>query len=200
VLCDVDFVAGFVRDRPGEWSSRRWCEWVSQRWSFAIDPKATDLNTWGLPGVACWSRASGPTRTLDDHQVERGKFVRQLLEAAGIPPQPRSRRRAYQWERLATHRPRHPARPVLSLQAAVQLATKAAHHRVTIVRQLNDQAAVDTCVNPHPALRAPGSSDPCDGCSDATGQWTGPRPSTARRAARSVVVPVRWVPRHAVTG
>ncbi len=41
------------------------------------------------------------SRTLDDHRAERGEFVRQLLDAAGIQPAHGPQDGPYQWERPA---------------------------------------------------------------------------------------------------
>jgi hypothetical protein len=91
-------------------------------------------------------------KNLDDHRAERGEFVRQLLEAAGIQPTHGPQDGPYQWERPAPNDPDIPPRPVLLLQAvaerqrwkaeytAAQLATSGAPP-TTNCPAINDQAA-----------------------------------------------------------
>jgi hypothetical protein len=59
-------------------------------------------------------------KTLDDHRAERGEFVRQLLEQAGIQPIHAVQDGPYRWERLAPNDPDIPARPVLLLRAVAE--------------------------------------------------------------------------------
>jgi hypothetical protein len=91
-------------------------------------------------------------KNLDDHRAERGEFVRQLLEAAGIQPTHGPQDGPYQWERPAPNDPDIPPRPVLLLQAvaerqrwkaeytAAQLATSGSPP-TTNCSAINDQAA-----------------------------------------------------------
>jgi hypothetical protein len=60
------------------------------------------------------------SRTLDDHRAERGAFVRQLLEQAGIQPAQGPEDGPYVWERTAPADPDVPPRPVLLLQAVAE--------------------------------------------------------------------------------
>ncbi len=59
-------------------------------------------------------------KTLDDHRAERGAFVRQLLEAAGITPAHGPNDGPYLWEPTAPADPDVPPRPVLLLQAIAE--------------------------------------------------------------------------------
>jgi hypothetical protein len=58
--------------------------------------------------------------TLDDHRAERGEFVRQLLEQAGIQPAHGLQDGPYRWERTAPADPDIPPRPVLLMQAVAE--------------------------------------------------------------------------------
>jgi hypothetical protein len=91
-------------------------------------------------------------KSLDDHRAERGEFVRQLLQAAGIQPAHGSQDGPYLWERPAPNDPDIPPRPVLLLQAvaerqrwkaeytAAQLAASGSPP-TTNCSAINDQAA-----------------------------------------------------------
>ncbi len=59
-------------------------------------------------------------KTLDDHRAERGAFVRQLLERAGIQPGHGPQDGPYLWERTAPADPDVPPRPVLLLHAVAE--------------------------------------------------------------------------------
>ncbi|MCA1822417.1 MAG: replication initiator protein, partial [Pseudonocardia sp.] len=59
-------------------------------------------------------------KTLDDHRAERGEFVRQLLERAGIQPAHGIKDGPYLWERPAPADPDVPPRPVLLLHAIAE--------------------------------------------------------------------------------
>lgn len=59
-------------------------------------------------------------KTLDDHRAERGAFVRQLLEQAGIQPAHGSEDGPYLWERTALADTDVPPRPLLLLQAVAE--------------------------------------------------------------------------------
>jgi hypothetical protein len=59
-------------------------------------------------------------KTLDDHRTERGAFVRQLLETAGIRPTHGPDDGPYVWERPAPSDPDVPPRPVLLLHAVAE--------------------------------------------------------------------------------
>src|SRR5947209_6509932 len=58
--------------------------------------------------------------SLADHRAERGEFVRQLLEAAGIQPAHGPQDGPYLWERPAPADPDVPPRPVLLLKAVAE--------------------------------------------------------------------------------
>ena len=57
---------------------------------------------------------------LDDHRAERGEFVRQLLEQAGIHPAHGVEDGPYLWERTAPADPDIPSRPVLLLHTIAE--------------------------------------------------------------------------------
>jgi hypothetical protein len=57
---------------------------------------------------------------LEDHRAERGEFVRQLLQQAGIHPAHGPHDGPYQWERPAPTDPDIPPRPLLLLQAVAE--------------------------------------------------------------------------------
>jgi hypothetical protein len=59
-------------------------------------------------------------KTLDDHRAERGEFVRQLLQQAGIQPAHGPKDGPYLWERPAPTDPDVPPRPVLLLHAVAE--------------------------------------------------------------------------------
>jgi hypothetical protein len=59
-------------------------------------------------------------KSLDDHRAERGEFVRQLLERAGIRPAHGIKDGPYLWEGTAPADPDVPPRPVLLLQAIAE--------------------------------------------------------------------------------
>jgi len=59
-------------------------------------------------------------KTLDDHRAERGEFVRQLLQSAGIQPAYGPQDGPYVWERTAPADPDVPPRPVLLLHAIAE--------------------------------------------------------------------------------
>jgi hypothetical protein len=71
----------------------------------SLVPAATDAVTSG---------------TFEDHQAERGEFVRQLLQQAGIHPDHGVDDGPYLWERPALTDPDVPPRPVLLLHAIAE--------------------------------------------------------------------------------
>ena len=95
----------------------------------------------GIAGRRVLVSRKWSNKTLDDHRAERGAFVRQLLQTAGIQPAHGPRDGPYQWERPAPTDPDIPPRPVLLLHAvaerqrwkaeytAAQLATNHQAHR-----------------------------------------------------------------------
>jgi hypothetical protein len=74
----------------------------------------------GIAGRRVLVSRKWSNKTLDDHRAERGEFVRQLLQAAGIQPAHGVQEGPYQWERPAPTDPDVPPRPVLLLQAVAE--------------------------------------------------------------------------------
>ncbi|MBV9060166.1 MAG: replication initiator protein [Pseudonocardiales bacterium] len=82
--------------------------------------KAHRLKHLGIAGRRVLVSRKWSNKNLDDHRAERGEFVRQLLEAAGIQPTHGPQDGPYQWERPAPNDPDIPPRPVLLLQAVAE--------------------------------------------------------------------------------
>jgi hypothetical protein len=82
--------------------------------------KAHQLQHLGIAGRRVLVFRKWSNKTLDDHRAERGEFVRQLLEQAGIQPIHAVQDGPYRWERLAPNDPDIPARPVLLLRAVAE--------------------------------------------------------------------------------
>jgi hypothetical protein len=74
----------------------------------------------GIAGRRVLVSRKWSNKTLDDHRTERGAFVRQLLEQAGIQPAHGPKDGPYVWERTAPADPDVPPRPVLLLQAVAE--------------------------------------------------------------------------------
>ncbi|MGB9139965.1 MAG: replication initiator [Pseudonocardiaceae bacterium] len=74
----------------------------------------------GIAGRRVLVSRKWSNKSLADHRAERGEFVRQLLEAAGVQPTHGPQDGPYQWERPAPADPDVPPRPVLLLQAVAQ--------------------------------------------------------------------------------
>ena len=74
----------------------------------------------GIAGRRVLVSRKWSNKSLADHRAERGEFVRQLLEAAGIQPAHGPQDGPYQWERPAPADPDVPPRPVLLLQAVAE--------------------------------------------------------------------------------
>ncbi len=74
----------------------------------------------GIAGRRVLVSRKWSNKTLDDHRAERGAFVRQLLEAAGIRPGHGPQDGPYVWERTAPADPDVPPRPVLLLHAVAE--------------------------------------------------------------------------------
>jgi hypothetical protein len=74
----------------------------------------------GISGRRVLVSRKWSNKTLDDHRAERGAFVRQLLETAGIQPAYGPEDGPYRWERPAPADPDVPPRPVLVLQAVAE--------------------------------------------------------------------------------
>jgi hypothetical protein len=114
--------------------------------------KAHRLQHLGLAGRRVLVSRKWSNKSLDDHRAERGEFVRQLLQAAGIQPAHGPQDGPYLWERPAPNDPDIPPRPVLLLQAvaerqrwkaeytAAQLVTSGSPP-TTNCSAINDQAA-----------------------------------------------------------
>jgi hypothetical protein len=74
----------------------------------------------GIAGRRVLVSRKWSNKTLDDHRAERGEFVRQLLEQAGIQPAHGPEDVPYVWERPAPADPDVPPRPVLLLRAVAE--------------------------------------------------------------------------------
>jgi hypothetical protein len=74
----------------------------------------------GIAGRRVLVSRKWSNKTLDDHRAERGAFVRQLLQAAGIQPAHGPDDGPYQWERPAPTDPDIPPGPVLLLRAVAE--------------------------------------------------------------------------------
>jgi hypothetical protein len=81
---------------------------------------AHKLEYLGIAGRRVLVSRKWSNKTLDDHRAERGEFVRQLLEAAGIQPTHGTEGGPYVWERTAPADPDVPPRPVLLLHAVAE--------------------------------------------------------------------------------
>jgi hypothetical protein len=82
--------------------------------------KAHRLEHLGIAGRRVLVSRKWSNKNLDDHRAERGEFVRQLLQAAGIQPTHGPQDGPYRWERPAPTDPDIPPRPVLLLQAVAE--------------------------------------------------------------------------------
>jgi hypothetical protein len=82
--------------------------------------KAHQLDHLGIAGRRVLVSRKWSNKTLDDHRAERGQFVRQLLEAAGIHPAHATDDGPYLWQRPAPTDPDIPPRPVLLLRAVAE--------------------------------------------------------------------------------
>jgi hypothetical protein len=82
--------------------------------------KAHRLEHLGIAGRRVLVSRKWSNKSLDDHRAERGEFVRQLLEQAGIQPAHGPHDGPYQWERPAPTDPDIPPRPVLLLHAIAE--------------------------------------------------------------------------------
>jgi hypothetical protein len=82
--------------------------------------KAHQPQHLGIAGRRVLVSRKWSNKTLDDHRAERGEFVRQLLEAAGIQSTHGPQDGPYQWERPAPTDPDIPPRPVLLLRAVAE--------------------------------------------------------------------------------
>ncbi|MCA1695608.1 MAG: replication initiator protein, partial [Actinobacteria bacterium] len=82
--------------------------------------KAHQLDHLGIAGRRVLVSRKWSNKTLDDHRTERGKFVRQLLEQAGIQPTHGPDDGPYRWERPTPTDPDIPPRPILLLQAVAE--------------------------------------------------------------------------------
>jgi len=74
----------------------------------------------GIAGRRVLVSRKWSNKTLDDHRAERGAFVRQLLEQAGIHPAHGPHDGPYLWERTRPTDPDIPPRPVLLMQAVAE--------------------------------------------------------------------------------
>jgi hypothetical protein len=82
--------------------------------------KAHQLEHLGIAGRRVLVSRKWSNKSLDDHRAERGAFVRQLLEEAGIQPVHALQDGPYRWERPAPSDPDIPSRPVLLLRAIAE--------------------------------------------------------------------------------
>ncbi|MGH3965374.1 MAG: replication initiator [Pseudonocardiaceae bacterium] len=74
----------------------------------------------GIAGRRVLVSRKWSNKTLSDHRAERGAFVRQLLQQAGIQPAHGPEDGPYQWERPAPTDPDVPPRPALLLHAIAE--------------------------------------------------------------------------------
>jgi hypothetical protein len=74
----------------------------------------------GIAGRRVLVSRKWSNKTLADHRAERGEFVRQLLQAAGIQPAHGPQDGPYQWERPAPTDPDIPPRPALLIRAVAE--------------------------------------------------------------------------------
>jgi hypothetical protein len=74
----------------------------------------------GIAGRRVLVSRKWSNKTLAHHRAERGEFVRQLLETAGIQPTHGPGDGPYVWERPAPNDPDVPPRPVLLLHAVAE--------------------------------------------------------------------------------
>jgi len=84
------------------------------------DPEAHQIEHLGIAGRRVLVSRKWSSKTLEDHRTERGEFVRQLLEAAGIQPTHDPDDGPCQWERPAPADPDIPARFLLLLRAVAE--------------------------------------------------------------------------------
>jgi hypothetical protein len=82
--------------------------------------KAHQPDHLGIAGRRVLVSRKWSNKTLDDHRAERGEFVRQLLQAAGIQPNHGLQDGPYRWERPAPADPDVPPRPMLLLRAVAE--------------------------------------------------------------------------------
>ena len=82
--------------------------------------KAHQPEHLGIAGRRVLVSRKWSNKSLDDHSAERGAFVRQLLETAGIQPTHGPDGGPYRWERPAPSDPDVPPRPVLLLHAVAE--------------------------------------------------------------------------------
>ena len=82
--------------------------------------KAHQPDHLGIAGRRVLVSRKWSNKTLADHRAERGDFVRQLLQAAGIQPAHGPQDGPYQWERPAPTDPDIPPRPVLLIRAVAE--------------------------------------------------------------------------------
>jgi hypothetical protein len=82
--------------------------------------KAHQPEHLGIAGRRVLVSRRWSNKTLDDHRAERGEFVRQLLEQAGIQPAHGPQDGPYVWERTGPADPDIPPRPVLLMQAVAE--------------------------------------------------------------------------------
>jgi hypothetical protein len=82
--------------------------------------KAHQPEHLGIAGRRVLVSRKWSNKTLDDHRAERGAFVRQLLEAAGIQPSHGLQDGPYRWERPAPTDPDIPSRALLLLHAVAE--------------------------------------------------------------------------------
>jgi hypothetical protein len=82
--------------------------------------KAHQPDHLGIAGRRVLVSRKWSNKTLDDHRAERGEFVRQLLQAAGIQPNHGLQDGPCRWERPAPADPDVPPRPMLLLRAVAE--------------------------------------------------------------------------------
>ncbi|MGH3827365.1 MAG: replication initiator [Pseudonocardiaceae bacterium] len=74
----------------------------------------------GIAGRRVLVSRKWSNKTLEDHRAERGEFVRQLLQQAGVQPAYGPEGGPYVWERPGPADPDVPPRPVLLLRSVAE--------------------------------------------------------------------------------
>jgi hypothetical protein len=82
--------------------------------------KAHQLEYFGIAGRRVLVSRKWSNKNLDDHRAERGEFVRELLESAGIQPSYGPEDGPYLWERPGPADPDIPSRALLLLLAVAE--------------------------------------------------------------------------------
>jgi hypothetical protein len=111
---------------------------------------AHKLEHLGIAGRRILVSRKWSNKALDDHRTERGEFVRQLLQRAGIQPSHGLQGGPYQWERPA---PTIPSRPLLLLHAVAERQRWKAEYVAAqlAVNDAPDEGVRQLVIKPHGA-------------------------------------------------